>query len=364
MSEQIEVSAVMSALDTTTMDLDPNKVIETIRTGGKKLRGQVEKIRQVTREQGKKAAAELKQRLPAVLWSGTFTQRANDNLVSHSGLLCADLDSLNGDLLTVRDKLVKSPHSYAVFLSPSGDGLKAVFRVPADAVTHAGSFRAIKQHVLELTGVQIDESGKDVSRLCFLSYDPELYHNPGALELESLPEPVKPKRITNGMVNLSDQQSIATELLGAIDWQSEASGFVTCPGKHLHTSGDNARGCMIDFDQVPTVHCFHNSCRGILDGVNKELRSRIGKAEGKTAAMTTSENQPSRCYRLNDLNTIQEKAVHWIEEPYVARGEMHFLQGQGGSFKGTLALTWAAEFSCRKEHAFARARRGRRIKKG
>jgi hypothetical protein len=56
---------------------------------------------------------------------------------------------------------------------------------------------------------------------------------------------------------------------------------VTCPGKHLHTRGDQARDCRVDFDGVPTVHCFHNSCRGILEGVNHELRSRIGKAEYK-----------------------------------------------------------------------------------
>jgi hypothetical protein len=112
-----------------------------------------------------------------------------------------------------------------------------------------------------------------------LSYDPELYHNARARELEPLPAPVKPKPITNGMVNLSERQRIAADLLGAIDWQSEISGFVTCPGKHLHTTGDNARDCRIDFDGVPTVHCFHNSCRGILTGVNHEMRSRIGKAE-------------------------------------------------------------------------------------
>jgi hypothetical protein len=197
MSEQIEVSAVMSALDTTTMDFDPNKVIETIRTGGKKLRWQVEKIRQVTREQGKKAASELKKQLPAVLWRGRFSNRANDALIQHSGLLCADLDSLNGELSTARENLMASPYVWAVFRSPSGDGLKVIFRVPADATKHAGSFRAVKHHVWELTGVRIDESGKDVARLCFLSYDPELHQNANAHELEPLPEPEKPKLVVS-----------------------------------------------------------------------------------------------------------------------------------------------------------------------
>src|SRR5262249_53928651 len=199
--------------------------------------------------------------------------------VNHSGLLCADLDSLNGDLYTVREKLWQSPHAYAVFISPSGDGLKAVFRVPADATMHAGSFRAVEKHVRELTGKQIDQSGKDIARLCFLSYDPTVYYNASAREIEPLPEPEKPKAVNNGMVNVSERQRIVAELLGAVDWQSQTSGFVTCPGKHLHTSGNNQRDCRIDFDGVPTVHCFHNSCRSILEGVNHELRSRIGRAE-------------------------------------------------------------------------------------
>jgi hypothetical protein len=283
-----QVSAVANATDTATRNYDVTVIIEAIRTGGRKLRGKVQNIRATVQRElsqhgdakrAKQAASELKKQLPAVLWTGTFTKRDNASLVNHSGLLCADLDSLNGDLYTVREKLWQSPHAYAVFISPSGDGLKAVFRVPDNATMHAGSFRAVEQHVRELTGIQIDQSCKDSARLCFLSYDPTVYHNANAREIEPLPEPEKPKAVNNGMVNLSERQRIATGLLGAVDWQSETSGFVTCPGKHLHTSGDNQRDCKIDFDGVPTVHCFHNSCHGLLEGVNHELRSRIGKAE-------------------------------------------------------------------------------------
>ena len=85
----------------------------------------------------------------------------------------------------MREKLSDSPHLWTLFKSPSGDGLKAVFRVPADQAKHAGSFRAVEQHVKKLTGVQIDQACKDVARLCFLSYDPELIYN-GAQERLSL----------------------------------------------------------------------------------------------------------------------------------------------------------------------------------
>src|SRR5262249_13753794 len=112
----------------------------------------------------------------------------------------------------------------------------------------------------------------------FLSYDPGIYHNANARKIEPLPEPEKPRALPAN-VDLSERQRIATELLGRIDWQSETSGLAVCPGKHLHTTDDGERDCAVDLDNVPTAHCFRNSCRGILDGVNKELRSRIGKVE-------------------------------------------------------------------------------------
>src|SRR5262249_18742987 len=148
------------------------------------------------------------------------------------------------------------------FLSPSGDGLKTVFRVGADASKHADSFRAIQKYVREVCGVEIDESCKDLARLCFMSYDPALYVNPNAVEIEPLPEPEKPRFPNISLLNLSERQRIVTELLGNIEWTSETSGHPVCPGKHLHTTGDGERDCKIDFDKVPTLHCFHNHCRG------------------------------------------------------------------------------------------------------
>ena len=291
MSEKIKISWVKCALDAGPRECTADRLVEAIRTGGKdgRLGQQVGQIRNRFEcelalfpgdiKRAKEAIGELKKQLPAVLLSGTFTRRANDALLQHSGLLCADLDGLNSSLPDVRQKLKSSPYLWLLFLSPSGDGLKAVFRVPADQAKHGGSFRAVEQHVRELTGTQIDQSCKDVARLCFISYDPDVYHNASAREIEPSPEPEKPRAINNGIVNLSERQRITTELLGAVDWQSETSGFVACPGKHLHTSGESKRDCRIDLDNAPTAHCFHNSCRGILGGVNHELRSRIGRAE-------------------------------------------------------------------------------------
>jgi hypothetical protein len=61
-------------------------------------------------------------------------------------------------------------------------------------------------------------------------------------------------------------------------------------------------------------------------------------------------NGDALSYEFVDLKTVTSKPVTWIEEPFLARGELHALMGFGGSYKGTLTLTWAAEFSRREEH--------------
>ena len=287
------VSSFQNASDTIPRDLDVSVVLKAIRTGGKKLQGQIAQIRNrfqaelaITGDykKAKLAVDPLKKQLPGVTWTGTFSGRASDKLIQHSGLLVADLDSLGEKLADIRKKLLNSPHLWALFVSPSGDGLKAVHRVSADAQEHPASWRAVQKHVLELTGVQIDQSGKDPARLCFLSFDPDLYHNANATEIEPEAEPEKPKpRVfsPNGLVDLNGRQRIAAGLLGDIDWQSDVQGLCICPAIEKHTTSNGKRDCHIYLDDKhgPTIHCVHNSCRRVIETYNYRLRSLIGKVE-------------------------------------------------------------------------------------
>jgi hypothetical protein len=183
----------------------------------------------------------------------------------------------------VREKLLSSPHLWTLFTSPTGDGLKCVFRVAADVAEHRDSFRAVEKHVCELCGVQIDKSCLDVARLCFLSHDPDAYLNEEAVELPPLVEPDQQAKIHEPVADekLQKRREIAEEVLGDINWHSDTSGYWACPARHLHTSGDADRDCEVYLEAVPSIHCFHESCMGVVSGVNHELRSRIGKAEWK-----------------------------------------------------------------------------------
>ena len=287
-------SMVWSATDTKTRHVGIQEVLNAIRTGGKRLKGQIAQIRNrfeaelaITgeRKKAKLAVDPLKKQLPGVMWSGTFSQRANDKLIKYSGLLCADLDSLGEKLAEVRANLMASPYVVAIFLSPSGDGLKVIFRVPADAEKHLASFRVVERHIRELTGIQIDEACKDVARLCFVSYDPDIYYNPNATEIELLSEPEKPKRVQpNGELpsDMPLRERVARELLTSLIWSAEKGGyFCKCPGESDHENGTAQKHCIVYLDSVPTIKCQHNSCSKVVEAFNHQLRSLITEAERK-----------------------------------------------------------------------------------
>jgi BT4734-like, N-terminal domain len=301
------ISMVKHAAATETQNVSADAIIKAIKGG--KWKKQIKEIRNTfdeilrrtgDRKAAKQAVDDAKKKLPGILCSGTFSRRANEAIIQHSGLLCADLDQIGADKLpAVRVKLAKSEHAYALFRSPTGDGLKAIFRVPADSSKHLASFRAVERHVRELTGIDVDQSCKDVARMCFVSHDLFAYSNPNASEIAPLPEPQNAQAAGAAGASTTDlavRQRIAANLIGEIQWDSETHGLCTCPGKHLHTTGDGQRDCEIHLDGAATIHCFHDHCHGIRDALNRELRSQIAKTERAHPPI-------KRVQRLTSLNS-------------------------------------------------------------
>ncbi len=218
---------------------------------------------------------QLKKNLPAFLWSGTFSRRANDGLIQRSGLTCADIDKVAERVAELHDIARTDPHAVAAFVSPTGTGLKIIFR--------ADNFAAVRAHVASHYSAQVDEAAKDVARLCFVSHDPAAFYNADALPLAMQSEPatvasVQPLAAPSA-IQPSTRTQIAERILGAIEWTDASTGFCKCPGEHLHTTANAAKDCKLMLDGVPTIKCFHSSCSGIVGGVNHELRSQIAKAE-------------------------------------------------------------------------------------
>ena len=139
---------------------------------GEVVKGSIEKIRaepDPEKRQGLKKAL-----LPAIRFAGTFKGQMDIDCMEHSGLICLDFDHLP-NVTKRKEELKAFPFIYAAFISPSGDGIKALARIPADVKTHRGFFNGLRDIMPD-----IDKSGINLARVCYESYDPDIYVNPNA----------------------------------------------------------------------------------------------------------------------------------------------------------------------------------------
>lgn len=138
-----------------------------------------------------KRKKEIKEKLPYVTFSGTFSSRSNDKVIERSSYFCVDLDNV-GDLKQIIDveKVIYDSYPQAMsFISPSGTGLKIIFHIDHNAGSHLDFFFAIKNFIKQKAGKEIDESCKDISRACFLCHDPHvIIGTPITLGIEFLTE--------------------------------------------------------------------------------------------------------------------------------------------------------------------------------
>lgn len=115
-------------------------------------------------------------------FSGIFSKRNDNALIRHSGLMCIDFDHLpDPDDLFRRLLLDDYFDTQLLFRSPSGDGLKWIIPIDLAEYTHGDYFLAVAAYILQRYSVQIDKSGRDISRACFLPYDPNAFLNPKIL---------------------------------------------------------------------------------------------------------------------------------------------------------------------------------------
>ena len=115
-------------------------------------------------------------RFDYVTFSGVFEKRNDSNLLHHSNLLTIDFDHLD-KLQELKTQLLNDEYfeTEMLFTSPSGDGLKWIIRIDILEVSHSEYFIAVANYIKQTYNIEVDQSGKDVSRACFLPYDPTAF---------------------------------------------------------------------------------------------------------------------------------------------------------------------------------------------
>ena len=146
-------------------------ILERIKNGSSK-----KLVKNIRTTKDKNERNELKKKLPALCFSGVFNKRKDSALVEHSGLICLDFDGYEKQklLLEHKEKLTKDSYVYSVFISPSGNGLKVLVKIPANPDNHVNYFNSLEKY---FDSTYFDKMCKNVSRVCYESYDPLIYTN-------------------------------------------------------------------------------------------------------------------------------------------------------------------------------------------
>jgi hypothetical protein len=118
--------------------------------------------------------------LPVFTPTGIFNHRSIAGIEQYNGIVCLDIDHVENPS-ELKEKCKNIPWVAAAFLTPSGKGLKV--SIQTNAVFE--NYQQIELQVAEVfekeTGFLRDNRCKDIARIQFVSYDPDLYINTSAI---------------------------------------------------------------------------------------------------------------------------------------------------------------------------------------
>jgi len=155
-------------------------ILEEIKTG--KHKPGIIYLRKSLAEKKEEAYNKAKKSLPAFTPSGKFVGgRKLEFLTEYSKFIILDIDKLStADLQKSKSIAAQSEFTYACFISPSGNGLKILVKIETPKTEHKETFLKVQAHYETILKLEIDKSGKDLTRLCFYSWDENLYLNENA----------------------------------------------------------------------------------------------------------------------------------------------------------------------------------------
>jgi hypothetical protein len=263
-------------------------------------RYQIEDLRSARSTHGKSFYDGAKKQLDAYTFAGVFQQtRTKQHLLEHSGLVHLDYDGVT-DVARAKIVLCAVPTVAYIFISPSGLGLKVGVHVPrvTDDTGYKHAWQIVSDYLTQHYDVIADPSGKDISRLCFVSWDPDLYLNLDAAVFpippltRQSPRPPAPVHPSPTEASKRRQQYVEQAIARAV--RLIASSYPSSPGipgtRHLarlkasRLLGGYVGGNLLSYDEAyhilevvvaeHTVH-FAKSMRTIADGLRYGMRTPV-----------------------------------------------------------------------------------------
>lgn len=121
----------------------------------------------------------IKDQLPHVAFSGVFTGRKADTVEKLNGLVSFDfdgVDSVEEFKATLLNDSAMIP--VLMFTSPSGRGVKVVYRVAEEYLKEfKQTYDRIAMHLFIETGELADKATSSITSKCYMSHDPEVHYD-------------------------------------------------------------------------------------------------------------------------------------------------------------------------------------------
>jgi len=234
-----------------------NELYEMTKSGA--VRPQVENIRRYEAEHNSEMTASLKKALPAVTVAAVFNGgRTKDYFSCLSGLTVLDFDELNEKLNDVKAIVISDKHTLMANISPRGNGLKVIVRIQPENTElptsweeadrfYRTAYTYVVDYYSQLCHCEVDTSGKDITRLNFLSYDADAFLNQEAIPFivpielnakENKEEATADKKTKENKQKSVGEKNLETLLdTKASDDRLQALFKITC--KNLYSEGDN-----------------------------------------------------------------------------------------------------------------------------
>ena len=122
-----------------------------------------------------------KRKLSVVTFCGSFgTERSKDFLKKYNYLVVLDIDKLGSiELDRIKQELLNDKYVFSFWESPSKDGIKGLihlkysFNIIENGVdySHKVAFSQLVKYFNEKYNIELDRSGSDITRICFISCD-------------------------------------------------------------------------------------------------------------------------------------------------------------------------------------------------
>lgn len=142
----------------------------------------IHKLRTHLKEENVELYNQEKKFLPGVTFSAVFnSKRRRENIEVYNEIIVLDIDKLNQEqMLKYKEILLKDKYVFSFWESPSKKGLKGLVKLYFEYeydnidISHRTAFKKLLTYFYQNYGIELDESGSDTTRLCFLSSDENL----------------------------------------------------------------------------------------------------------------------------------------------------------------------------------------------